>query len=213
MPPERLDGLQAFPVTKTWKAKGTPAEPDLAGARDRALLLVGFVGGPAPLGDRRAGRRTPGRAPEGLVASIPRSKANPEGVAPELVVLPSWGDRPALPGERLTGVDEPCEDRLRAGARPVAKGNRALARHLNPESINRLVQEAVARAGRDPLPYSAHSLRAGFVTYAHLPGASDRAIAHQSRHRSLATIGAFVRVHEAREDNAAAQLGLCPVLD
>ena len=31
------------------------------------------------------------------------------------------------------------------------------------------------RAGLDPLPYSAHSLRAGVVTYAHLRGASDRA--------------------------------------
>lgn len=36
-----------------------------------------------------------------------------------------------------------------------------------------------ARAGLDPTPYSAHS-RAGFVTYAHLRGASDRAIAHQN---------------------------------
>jgi hypothetical protein len=49
--------------------------------------------------------------------------------------------------------------------------------------------------------------KAGFVTYAHLRGASDRAIVHQSRHRSLATIGAYVRIHEAWEDNAATQLG------
>lgn len=35
----------------------------------------------------------------------------------------------------------------------------------------------------DATGYSAHSLRAGFVTYAHLLGASDRAIAHQTRHR------------------------------
>lgn len=54
---------------------------------------------------------------------------------------------------------------------------------MNPESVNTLVQQAVARAGLDPTRYSAHSLRAGFVTYAHLRGASDRAIAHQTRHR------------------------------
>lgn len=92
--------------------------------------------------------------------------------------------------------------------RPVSKGSRALTRRLNEGAINRLVQKAVARAGIDPLPYSAHSLRAGFVTHAHLRGASDRAIAHQSRHRSLATIGTYVRIHEAWEDNAATQLGL-----
>ena len=48
----------------------------------------------------------------------------------------------------------------------------------------------------------------GFVTYAHLRGASDRAIAHQTRHRSLATLGMYVRIHEAWEDNAATMLGL-----
>ena len=43
---------------------------------------------------------------------------------------------------------------------------------------------------------------------AHLRGASDRAIAHQTRHRSLAPLGAHVRVHEAWTDLAATQLGL-----
>ncbi|MBA2725021.1 MAG: tyrosine-type recombinase/integrase, partial [Actinobacteria bacterium] len=89
-----------------------------------------------------------------------------------------------------------------------AKANRPTGQPLHPESINRLVQAAVARAGLDPIPYSAHSLRAGFVTWAHLRGASDRAIAHQTRHRSLATIGQYVRIHEAWTDNAATQLAL-----
>jgi site-specific recombinase XerD len=83
-----------------------------------------------------------------------------------------------------------------------------LARPLHPESVNTLIQNAVARAGLDPTPYSAHSLRAGFVTYAHLRGASDRAIAHQTRHRSLATLGGYVRIHTAWTDNAATPLGL-----
>lgn len=46
------------------------------------------------------------------------------------------------------------------------------------------------------------------MTFAHLRGASDRAIAHQTRHRSLATVGTYVRIHEAWDDNAATQLGL-----
>jgi hypothetical protein len=46
------------------------------------------------------------------------------------------------------------------------------------------------------------------VTYAHLRGASGRAIAHQTRHRSLATLGQYVRVAQAWDDNAATQLGL-----
>ncbi|MGI8682133.1 MAG: hypothetical protein ACR2JO_08390 [Mycobacteriales bacterium] len=92
--------------------------------------------------------------------------------------------------------------------RPVSKGNRPQPRPLHPESINSLIQHAVARAGLNPTGYSAHSLRAGFVTYAHLRGASDRAIAHQTRHRSLATLGGYVRLHTGWQDNAATQLGL-----
>ena len=42
--------------------------------------------------------------------------------------------------------------------------------------MNYLVQAAIERAGIDPLPYSAQSLRAGFVTHTHLRGAGDRAI-------------------------------------
>lgn len=89
----------------------------------------------------------------------------------------------------------------------MAKSNKPGPRPLHPESINDLVQQAVKRAGIDPTPYSAHSLRAGFVTWAHLRGASDRAIAHQTRHRSLATIGVYVRVQAAWTDNAATTLG------
>ena len=48
--------------------------------------------------------------------------------------------------------------------RPVSTGNRALARRLSAQTVNYLVQGAIKWAGIDPLPYSAHSLRAGFVT-------------------------------------------------
>jgi integrase len=92
--------------------------------------------------------------------------------------------------------------------RPVSTGNNAVSRRLSANSVNYLVQAAIERAGIDPLPYSAHSLRAGFVTYAHLRGATARAIAHQTRHRSMANPGQYVCIHEAWQDNAATQLGL-----
>ncbi len=78
--------------------------------------------------------------------------------------------------------------------------------------VNTIVQSAVVRAGlvddSQDGGYSAHSLRAGFVTYAHARGASDRAIAHQTRHRSLHTVCTYIRVDTAWEDNAATALGL-----
>ena len=93
--------------------------------------------------------------------------------------------------------------------RAVSKGNRALERRLTPAAVNDILQTAVTAAGLDhPDEYSAHSLRAGFVTYAHARGATDHAIAHQTRHRSLTSVGTYIRTDTAWDDNAATQLGL-----
>ena len=43
MSPELFDVLAACPQVKRWKTRGRASEPDLAGLRDTALLLVGFV--------------------------------------------------------------------------------------------------------------------------------------------------------------------------
>ncbi len=210
MPPELFDVIDACPVEKSWKAKNRPPEPDLAGLRDRALLLVGFVG---------ALRRSElaalsvdhiGEHPNGLVISLPRSKTNQTGEHSELIVLPRGNSDPTrspVPALHIWLDAAGIESGL--VFRAVSKGNRVLDRGLHPGSINTLIQRAVTTSNLDnPASYSAHSLRAGFVTYAHLRGASDRAIAHQTRHRSLSTIGGYVRIHEAWTDNAATQLGL-----
>lgn len=207
MPPELFHVLDACPDHRHWVDTSRPPEPSLAGARDRALLLVGFVG---------ALRRSELAAldvehvaahPNGLVLSVARSKTNQTGEQAEMIVLPRAGNPRRCPVTALTHWLEIANIDHGAVFRAVTKGNRARPGRLNPESINALIRNAVARAGIDPIPYSAHSLRAGFVTYAHLRGASDRAIAHQTRHRSLATLGQYVRIHEVWEDNAATQLG------
>lgn len=207
MPPELFHVLDACPLEKHWKTRGRSPEPDLAGHRDRALLLVGFV---AALRRSELAALTLEQInehPNGLVISLPRSKTNQRGEHNELVVIPRAGDPSRCPVRAVEAWLALAGHEDGPLFRRVTKSNRAGTGALNPGSINQLVQQAVARAGIDPLPYSAHSLRAGFVTYAHLRGASDRAIAHQTRHRSLATLGGYVRVHEAWADNAATQLG------
>lgn len=208
MPPLLHDVLDACPTTRTWTSATRDPEPDLAGLRDRALLLVGFV---------TALRRSELAAldvahlaehPRGLVLSIARSKTNQTGAQPELVVIPHGGNPRRCPVTALTAWLDAADITDGPVFRPVSKGNRSLDRRLHPESVNTLVRNAIRRAGTDASGYSAHSLRAGFVTHAHLRGATDRAIAHQTRHRSLATLSGYVRIHTAWDDNAATQLGL-----
>jgi len=208
MPPELFDVLDACPVTKVWRTPGRPDEPDLAGVRDRALILVGFVAALRRSELAALNLDQVAAHPNGLVLTLPRSKTNPTGEHVELVVLPRAANPARCPVVALNNWLQLAGITGGPVFRAVGKSNQPAARALHPESINTLIQKAVARAGMDPGPYSAHSLRAGFVTYAHLRGASDRAIAHQTRHRSLATLGTYVRVQQAWTDNAATILGL-----
>ena len=86
--------------------------------------------------------------------------------------------------------------------RSVSKGNRVSSRGLSPDGLSRLV----TRAGLDATGFSAHSLRAGFVTYAAKRGATSLQIARQTRHKDLASIGIYTRIEDAWEENAATQL-------
>ena len=204
MPPDLDDVVGACPTTRSYATR--PGEDDLAGLRDRALLLVGFFS---------ALRRSELAAltvadvadhPRGRVLSIPRSKTNPYGTEPELVVLPHAHRSARCPVTALRTWLDAAGITEGPVLRKVTRGNRVTDRPLHPESVNEIVQRAVARADIGPGPWSAHSLRAGHVTYAHQRGASDRAIAHQTRHRSLATVGAYIRIDNAWEDNSAALL-------
>jgi site-specific recombinase XerD len=206
MPPVLWDVLAALPE-------------DLSGVRDRALLLVGFVGA-----FRRSELSAIERAhvaphPKGLVLTIPRSKTDPYGEG-QLVVLPYssrpercpvlclrvWLDAIGLGAD----IDDGSPVDKRFVFRPVHRNGTSVAtRRMSEAAINDAVQRACRRAlGRDGEVYSAHSLRAGFATYASQRGASDRAIAHQTRHRSLASLDQYIRLESAWADNAATALDL-----
>lgn len=209
MPPQLWDVLATFPVQRTWKTPGRPPEPDVAGARNRALLLVGFVA---------ALRRSELTAIDvdhiadheaGLVIQLIRSKTNQRGETHELVVLPRATNPARCPVTALQNWLQLAGITAGPIFRAVSKGNRALDRRLTAAAVNDIIRAAVAAAGlEDPGSYSAHSLRAGFVTYAHTRGATDHAIAHQTRHRSLSSVGTYIRTDTAWDDNAATQLGL-----
>jgi integrase len=194
MPPVLWDVVEALPATP-------------AGWRDAAILLVGFVGAlrrselaaaqVADLTDHTRGR----------VLQLPVSKTD-QLRSGQLVVLPRSG----RPGRCPVVALDRWLDHAAISDGPLFRGiNRhgtVGARALTPAGINRVVQRACAAVLGPDHGYSAHSLRAGFATYAATRGSSDRAIAHQTRHKSLASVAVYIRHDSAWIDNAATNLDL-----
>ncbi len=195
MPPVLWDVLGVLPA-------------DLSGIRDRALILVGFVG---------ALRRSELAAivledlephPKGMVLRIPRSKTDQHG-AGQVVVLPASSRPGRCPVASLQAWCSAGGVSSGPVFRPVRRGGHSAGtRAMGEAAINRAVQRACERALGSGADYTAHSLRAGFATYAAQRGAPDRAIAHQTRHRSMASLGQYIRTESAWSDNAATALDL-----
>ena len=56
--------------------------------------------------------------------------------------------------------------------------------------------------------FTAHSLRASFVTVAKLQGADDAEIMKQTKHKTADMIRRYTRIEETKRLNAAERLGL-----
>lgn len=181
--------------------------PDsVLGTRDRALLLVGFLG---------AFRRSElvaldaddiEEAGEGLIVRVRRSKTDPEG----------RGARKGIP----RGSGETCPvaalhqwmeiAAIAAGPvfRPVNRHGGILPCRLSGEAVALVVKRYARAAGLDPAQVAGHSLRAGLATSAAQAGKSERAIMRQTLHRSVTTLRRYIREGGLFRDNAAGGLGL-----
>ena len=73
---------------------------------------------------------------------------------------------------------------------------------LTDQSVNDLVQRHLG------IMYSAHSLRASFVTIAVEAGQSNKAIKNQTKQKTDAMIERYARLDDVKRFNAAQYLGL-----
>jgi site-specific recombinase XerD len=90
--------------------------------------------------------------------------------------------------------------------RPVLKGGRVADARLSDRAVAEIVKNYAKRIGLDPTSFSGHSLRSGFLTSAARRGASLFKMRDVSRHRSLDTLGGYVRDAEFFRDHAGAGL-------
>lgn len=178
-----------------------------AGARDRALLLLGFAGGFRRSELVALDFEDLEETEDGVRVHIRRSKTDQEGTGREVGV--PWGQHPeTCPIRALRSWQE--AGGIVAGPlfRPVDRHDRVARARLTDRGVARIIQRAARAAGLDPSRYAGHSLRAGLATAAAAGGASERAIMAQTGHRSLPMVRRYIRSGSLFRENAAAYLGL-----
>jgi integrase len=182
-------------------------EGPIAGARDKALILIGFAGSlrRSELAAIRVKDLNWHR--KGVTIHIPRSKTDQEGQGREVEILHGLHDWtcPVMALENWLKIAS-IKDGL-VFRRVGEHGN--VGEALNKDSIGRIVKRLVKRAKlSDPGSYGGHSLRAGFVTEASANGATDREIMKQTGHKSIAMVHRYAREDQKDRQTAVGKLGL-----
>jgi site-specific recombinase XerD len=192
-----------------------PAPDQAIGARDRAMLLLGFGAALRRselarlcLGDVAV---VPGR---GLTVLVRRAKTDPQGRGQEIAVCANPADPGFCPVAALAAwLTHRCGARDLAGAasdadRPlfcaVGKSGRVSGTGLSDKAVVRLVKQAAGDAGLDAATFAGHSLRAGLATAAGDAGAGLADLMRQTRHRSTAVALGYLRPAELWRNNVTA---------
>lgn len=191
-------------MTDEVKAMVNHLPAGLAGARDRALLLIGFAG---------AMRRSELAAlsidrivadQRGMRIALGKTKTDPTAENDVIAIPVATRDKQYCPvaAYRLWLR----EAKLKDGPlfRRISKAGTVHPRDsLNPASIAKIIKACAARCGLDASRYSGHSLRAGLATSSSQQQKTFAKIKAQTRHRSDATLLVYIRDGELFLNNAA----------
>jgi site-specific recombinase XerD len=182
--------------------------PDtLLGARDRALLLLGFAG---------AMRRSElvgldvtdlAVADEGLVVNMRRGKTDQFG-AGRKIGIPKGEHPETCPVRAVQAWLERSEVVEGPLFRAVNRHGHVSPTRLSDRAVADVVKRSLKTAGKSTRRFAGHSLRAGLITQAAMAGVSERAIQDQSGHKSLLVMRRYIRDGSLFRENAAAKVGL-----
>lgn len=180
---------------------------NILGARDRALLLLGFG---------MAARRSELVALDvadlafgdnGITVAIRRSKTDQEGEG-ATVGVPFGSDPATCPVRAVRAWLAAAGISEGAIFRPVNRHGRVAPGRLTDHAVARVVKRTVTAAGLDAAIYSGHSLRSGLATSAAIAGKGTRAIMRQGRWKSERICAGYIRTVDLFDDNAAGGIGL-----
>jgi integrase len=168
---------------------------DLAGLRDRALLLIGFAGAlrRSELVGLEVAHIRP--TPTGLRLMIPRSKTDAAGEGAEIgIVRGSHAD--TCPVGALRAWLRAAEIGDGPVFRRVTQWGTVGNKRLHPDAVRQILAKRAAAAGiKGTLlePITPHGMRAGFITTAYRNRVPDEEIMGHTRHRSLTTMRSYIR--------------------
>jgi integrase len=185
-------------------------QDDMAGRRDRALLLTGFVG---------ALRRSElvgidvahlQRDAAGYRLFIPHAKRDPDRLG-AVIGLPRARDRALCVVAAIEAwlVASACDDG--PVFRPVTAAGGVQTERLAANGVWNILRRRAALAGLSVVPserLSPHGLRAGMITEAYLRGALDEQVMQHARQKDIATTRGYRRRAKVLIDNPARCLDL-----
>lgn len=180
---------------------------NLLGARDCALILVGFCGAFRRSELARINREDLTFSDLGVVVDVRTSKTDQES-AGRKVALPFAGQAKTCPVRSLASWLDSAEITKGPVFRAVNHAGVVSCHALNKDSIGTILKRAAKRAGLNPDVLGAHSLRAGHVTQAAMNGVSEFVIMKQTGHKSVTTLRRYIRIGELFKVNAASGLGI-----
>lgn len=195
-----LRKAKAFSAEDLERLMAQLQQQDLTSARDRALLLVGFLG---------AFRRSElvclrvadlKLEEDGYVVTLPRSKTDQsgEGISKGLPYL----TEPLCPVAAL----QKWLDTANINEGPIFRGidrwGKVKDKALNPDSVNSILKKVAGKAGLSCAPeLSGHSLRRSLATSAYRAGAKFSAIKRQGGWKDDRTVSGYIEEAQQFEGN------------
>lgn len=194
--PRRVKALRETDI----QAMITKCPQTAIGRRDAAVLALGFAAalrrseicGLAVADIERV-------RPDRIIINLRKSKTDQTGRGQSIAVPDGQNIRPI---KRLNDWLEISMIRHGSLFQTMRRGGKITGMPLHHSDIPRLVKHYAKSIGLDPKDYSAHSLRAGFVTSAAVHHARLDKIMEVTRHKSAAMVLKYIRDVDAFEDHA-----------
>jgi integrase len=194
-------------LTDDIRAMIDATDTGIIGARDRALILLGFAGAFRRSELVRLGVEDCAFSKDGLTVTLRRSKVDQVGAGRKIGI--PYGSNPEMcPVRTILAWMEQAGITTGPLFRSVNRKGKVQTRRLSGIDVARIIKKLAQRAGLDAAKYAGHSLRAGHATAAAIGGASERSIMNQTGHRSVQMVRRYIRDGNLFRENSATKLGL-----